>query len=108
MSAAAPKPRLMAVIVASANFMGGLDATVVMTALPQMATSFGVHPVDLSIGVTVYLLVQAVLLPISSWVADRLGARNVLAGAILGFTVASVLCALSQTLGQFVAARVLQ
>ena len=108
MPAAAPNPRLMAVIIASANFMGGLDATVVLTALPQMARSFGIRPVDLSIGVTVYLLLQAVLLPISSWVADRFGPRNVLVFAILGFTVASGLCGLSHTLLEFVGARVLQ
>ena len=101
-------PHLIAVIVASANFMGGLDATVVLTALPQMAKSFGVQPVDLSIGVIVYLMIQAVLLPISSWIADRLGPRNVLATAILGFTAASVLCAFSHSLWEFVGARVLQ
>ena len=98
----------MALIVASANFMGGLDSTVVITALPQMARSFGIHPVELSIGVTAYLMVQAVLLPVSSWIADRLGARNVLAAAILGFTGASVLCAVCHSLWPFVGARVLQ
>ena len=75
-------PRLTALIVASATFMGGLDATVITTALPQMAHSFHLPPVDLSLGVTIYILVMAAFLPLSTWVADRLGARTVFAAAI--------------------------
>ena len=101
-------PRMLALIVASAMFMGILDSTIITTALPSMGRSFGVSPVELSLGITIYILVMAVFLPVSSWVADRLGARSVFAGAILGFTLASVLCGLSQTLWQFVGARVLQ
>jgi len=108
MSAASYKPRLIALIVAAAVFMGALDSTVIATALPQMARSFQRPPVDLSLGITVYILVMAAFLPISTWVADRLGARGVFAGAIAGFAVSSVLCGLSQDLGQFVGARVLQ
>ncbi|PZN32803.1 MAG: MFS transporter [Proteobacteria bacterium] len=107
-SASAPIPRLIALIVAGAMFMAQLDSTVVMLALPQMAASFGIQPVDLSIGVTIYILVQAVFLPSASWVADRFGARRVFAAALIGFTVASILCALSESLVEFVAARVLQ
>jgi len=88
--------------------MAQLDSSVVLVALPQMAGSFGVHPVDLSIGITIYILAQALLLPSSSWVADRWGARRVFALALVGFTLASVLCALSRSLPQFIAARVLQ
>jgi EmrB/QacA subfamily drug resistance transporter len=89
-------------------FMAQLDSSVVLVALPQMAHSFGVRPVDLSIGVTIYILAQALVLPSSSWVADRFGARGVFAGALGAFTLASVLCAGSHTLGEFVAARILQ
>ncbi len=108
MTAPTYHPRLLALIVASAMFMGALDGTVITMALPQMATSFAVHPVDLSIGITVYILVSAVFLPISAWVADRFGARSVFALAIVGFTLASALCGLSQSLWQFVGARALQ
>ncbi len=101
-------PRLTALIVASATFMGGLDATVITTALPQMAHSFHLPPVDLSLGVTIYILVMAAFLPLSTWVADRLGARTVFAAAIAGFAFASVLCGLCRTLPEFVGARVLQ
>ena len=89
-------------------FMGSLDSTVIATALPQMAHAFHMPPVDLSLGITVYILVMAAFLPLSTWVADRLGARSVFAGAIAAFAVASVLCAFSRNLPEFVGARVLQ
>lgn len=89
-------------------FMAALDASVVVVAMPAMARSFDVRPVDLNIGITVYILAQAVLLPASGWIADRFGARRVFALAIAGFTAASILCGLSETLVQFIAARVLQ
>ena len=101
-------PRLIAFIVAAAMFMGSLDQTVIATALPQMARAFHRSPVDLSLGMTVYILVMAAFLPVSTWVADRLGARKVFAGAIIGFAAASALCGVSQNLPEFIAARVLQ
>jgi EmrB/QacA subfamily drug resistance transporter len=104
----APNPRFVALIVASSMFMAQLDSTVVLTALPQIARSFHVRPVDLSIGVTVYMLAQAVFLPASGWIADRFGARNVFAAAILLFVVSSVACGLSPNLGAFVMARIVQ
>jgi EmrB/QacA subfamily drug resistance transporter len=88
--------------------MQTLDATILTTALPRMASSFGVAPADLSIGITSYMLALAAILPISGWLAERLGPRNVFAAAIVVFTVASVLCALSSNLWWFTAARILQ
>ena len=88
--------------------MENLDGTVVVTALPQMAASFGVHPVDLNIGVSSYILTLAILIPASGWVADRFGARRVFAGAIVVFTLASMLCGYCNSLGAFTLARILQ
>jgi EmrB/QacA subfamily drug resistance transporter len=99
---------LVALLVAGAFFMENLDGTVIATALPQMALSFGAHPVDLNLGMTVYMLTLAVFIPVSGWVADRLGARTVFSTAIGLFTVASMICGVSNTLTQFTAARVLQ
>lgn len=101
-------PRLIALIVAVAMFMATLDSTIIATAMPRMAEDFGVSPVGLSIGITVYIMVSAVFLPISSWVADRFGTRRVFVIAIFGFTIASVLCGLSESLTQFALARALQ
>jgi EmrB/QacA subfamily drug resistance transporter len=104
----AGRSRLIALIISAALFMASLDSTVITTALPQMAHDFGLPPVELSLGVTIYILVMAAFLPISTWVADRLGARPVFAAAIVGFALASVLCGFCRNLPEFVAARALQ
>ena len=98
----------IALLVAITFFMENLDATVIATALPQMAHDFGASPVSLNIGISAYLLAVAVFIPLSGWVADRFGARQVFAGAIALFTLASWLCGLAYNLETFVAARVLQ
>jgi EmrB/QacA subfamily drug resistance transporter len=102
-------PRLPpALIVAAAFFMENLDANIIVTALPAMAVDFAVTPADLSIGITAYLLMLAVFIPLSGWISDRLGARNVFCVAVAVFSLASLLCAVSQSLPQFVVARMLQ
>ncbi len=106
-----PTPRrqvVVALIVSFAFFMQQLDGTVIATALPQMARAFAQPPVAVSAGVTAYLLTLAVFIPSSSWAADRYGSKAVFGGAILVFTLGSVLCGISNSLGAFVAARILQ
>jgi EmrB/QacA subfamily drug resistance transporter len=105
-----PKNRatLLTALVAGAFFMELLDGTVIATALPQMARSFHVIAVQMNIGITVYLLTLAIFIPISGWIADRLGARTTFASAICIFTVASLLCGLSHSLPMFGCMRVLQ
>ncbi|QGZ64413.1 DHA2 family efflux MFS transporter permease subunit [Paraburkholderia acidisoli] len=95
-------------IVAATFFMEYLDTTVIATALPAMARSFGIGPNSLSLGVTAYMLALAIFIPVSGWVADRYGSRTIFFGAVVTFTVASVLCGIAQNLDEFVAARVLQ
>ncbi|MPW18379.1 MFS transporter [Paraburkholderia sp. CNPSo 3157] len=99
---------LIVTLVAAAFFMENLDGTIIATALPQMARSFGVHAVDLSIGITSYLLTLAVFIPISGWAADRFGVRNVFAAALAVFTAASVACGMTNGLVEFTAARIVQ
>src|SRR5277367_210059 len=108
MAISARQSSVIALLVAGALFMEQLDGTVIATALPQMANTFGVAPVDLNIGISAYLLTVAVFIPASGWVTDRFGARVAFASAIATFTVASVLCAASGTLFAFTAARILQ
>jgi EmrB/QacA subfamily drug resistance transporter len=95
-------------LVAGAFFMENLDATVVVTAVPEMARSFHVDPVDINIGITAYVLTLAVLIPISGWMTDRFGARTIFGSAIAIFTVGSALCGFSTSLTAYTLARILQ
>lgn len=103
-----PSNRGLVWLVAGAFFMELLDSTVITTALPQMAESFNTQAIDLSTGVSAYLLALAVFIPLSGWMADRFGPRQVFGGALLLFTFASLLCSISTNLWFFAGARVLQ
>ncbi|MGE0416329.1 MAG: MFS transporter [Acetobacteraceae bacterium] len=103
-----PRTRLTAVIVACALFMQNIDSTMIATALPTMAETFGYDPVRMNVALTSYLLSLTVFIPASGWIADRYGARNVFRVAIVIFTLGSVLCGRAQTLEFLVAARILQ
>src|SRR3984957_9116904 len=102
------KSTAISILVATAFFMENLDGTVIATALPQMGRSFHVSPVDLNMGMTAYMLMLAVFIPISGWIADRFGPRTVFVAAIAVFTVSSILCGLSQGLWEFTLARIVQ
>ncbi|MDB5761024.1 MAG: transporter [Herminiimonas sp.] len=108
MIAASKQPMIVPMVVATAFFLENFDGTVVTTALPAMAISFQSTPVELSIGVTAYMLTVAIFISVSGWLVDRYGARTVFRGAIALFTLASILCGLSETLVQFTLARILQ
>ena len=99
---------LVPLIVACGLFMENLDSTVLSTALPSIARSFGENPVHLNLALSSYLFSLAVFIPISGWVADRFGARQVFRAAIVIFTLGSIFCSLSQSLWQLVVARALQ
>lgn len=95
-------------IVATALFMEQLDGTVLATALPAMAADLHEDPVALKLALTSYLLALAVFIPLSGWAADRFGARHVFCAAIIVFTIGSILCGFSNSLGSLVMARVVQ
>jgi len=101
-------PRLTALVVASALFMQNVDQTVIATALPAMAASFGSDVLRLSLALTAYMLSLAVFIPASGWVADRFGAREVFRSAIIVFCLGSALSGLSTSLPLLVAGRVIQ
>ncbi|KQV83300.1 MFS transporter [Rhizobium sp. Root1220] len=102
------RAKVVALVVAVSFFMQILDGTIVTTSLPQMAASFGVQPVSMSIGITVYMLTMAAFIPLSGWLGDRYGARRVFMASIAVFTIASLFCALSDGLVEFVIARAVQ
>ena len=103
-----PAKRIVPLIVAVALFMENMDSTVIATSLPAIAADIGTSPLALKLAVTSYLLSLAVFIPVSGWTADRFGARTVFRGAIAVFMLGSIGCALSGSLTQFVAARIVE
>ena len=101
-------PRGLALLVAGALFMEILDGTVIAPAAPHIAEDFGVPAVAVNVAITAYLLTLAVLIPISGWLTDRVGARQVFMAAVLVFTLASLGCAVAPNLPVLTATRVLQ
>lgn len=95
-------------LVATSMFMEMLDSTVIVTALPKMAESFQTTAVNLSLGLTAYMLSTAVLLPTSGWFADRYGTRTTFALATAVFTLTSIWCGLAHSVTEFIVARSLQ
>lgn len=105
---AARAHRNIALLVAATFFMENLDGTILTTAAPSIGLSFGVPSFEVGVSITAYLLTVAVLIPLSGWIAGRFGTKQVFLAAIVVFTLASVLCALSGTLAELTASRVLQ
>ena len=99
---------LISLVVAVAFFMENLDATIIVTALPQMADSFHIDAARMSMGVTAYLMAAAAWITASGWLADRLGGRNLFCGAVAVFTLASMLCGVATSFPVFIIARVIQ
>lgn len=95
-------------IVAFGFFMQALDTTIVNTAIPSMAHDLNVSPLNMHSVIVSYVLTVAVTLPISGWLADRFGVRNIFFCAIVLFSIGSLLCAFSTSLDQLVMARVVQ
>lgn len=102
------RERLVPIIVASPLFLQNLDSSAMATALPEIARSLQVPALHLNLAITSYLLSLAVFLPISAWLADRLGAKRVFCLAIGLFALGSALCGAATSLPELVLFRVLQ
>ena len=100
--------RLVPLILAVALFMENMDSTVIATSLADIAHDIGSEPIALKLALTSYLVALAIFIPISAWMADRWGARNVFRVAILIFIAGSIACAASNSLLTFVLSRFLQ
>ena len=103
-----PRERIVPLIIAVALFMENMDSTVIATALPAIARDIGANPLALKLAITSYLLSLAIFIPASGWTADRFGARTVFRAAIAVFMIGSIGCALSNSLTDFVIARIVQ
>src|SRR5881392_1564004 len=104
----AVSPWLIAVAVLVPTFMEVLDTTIANVALRYIAGGLSAPSTDSEWVITSYLAANAIVLPISGWLATRLGRRNYFLLSIAIFTLASALCGMATSLNMLIAARVLQ
>ncbi|NMA98780.1 MAG: MFS transporter [Phyllobacteriaceae bacterium] len=100
--------RVTPLILAVALFMEQMDSTVIATSLPAIAADIGSDPIALKLALTAYFVALAIFIPISGWMADRFGAKNIFRLAIFVFMLGSLACSFAFSLETFVGARFFQ
>src|SRR5438445_7941991 len=101
-------PWLIAVAVMSSTFMEVLYRPVVNVSLPHIAGNLSASTDEATWTLTSYLVANAIVLPMTGWLAGRFGRKNLLLLAVTGFTAASFACGLAPSLGALIVFRILQ
>ena len=101
-------PWLIAVVVAMAAFMEVLDTSIANVALPYMAGSLGASNDQSTWVLTSYLVSNAIVLPISGWLAAAFGRKRFFMICLVIFTLSSLLCGIAPSLGAIIFFRILQ
>lgn len=107
-AAAEPNRAMITVVAMAASVMQVLDTTIANVALPHMQGSLGATQDQISWVLTSYIVVSAIMTPLTGWVVSMLGRTRAFVFATSAFTMTSVLCAVATTLPQIVAFRILQ
>src|ERR1700704_2543465 len=101
-------PWIVAIAVMFATFMEVLDTTVVNVSLPHIAGSLSATIEESTWALTSYLVANAIILPLTGWLATYFGRKRLLMASVTGFTIASFLCGLAPNLGTLVFFRIVQ
>ena len=91
-----------------ATFMEVLDTTVVNVSLPHIASSMSATTEEATWALTSYLVANAIILPMTGWLASRFGRKRLLMMSTAGFTLASFLCGAAPNLASLVIFRIIQ
>jgi DHA2 family multidrug resistance protein len=101
-------PWLVAVAVMASTFMEVLDTTVVNVSLPHIAGSLSATPDEATWALTSYLVANAIILPMTGWLANYFGRKRLLMTSVAGFTLASFFCGFAPTLPFLIVFRIIQ
>jgi len=101
-------PWIIAISVMLATFMEVLDTSVVNVSLPHIAGSLSATIDESTWTVTSYLVANAIILPMTGWLASAFGRKRLLMLSVVGFTGASFLCGFAPTLGSLIFFRIIQ
>lgn len=104
----AVNPWLTAIAVMSATFMVVLDTTVVNVSLPHIAGSLSSTIEETTWSLTSYLAANAIILPLTGWLATVIGRKRLLMLSVAGFSAASFLCGIAPNLPVLIAFRIVQ
>jgi DHA2 family multidrug resistance protein len=102
------KLALGAFAVALATFMNVLDSSVANVAIPTLSGDLGVSVDEGTWVITVFAAANAVVIPLTGWLTQRIGQVKLFVGSILLFVISSALCGLAPNLSSLLAARILQ
>src|SRR5271155_1058996 len=101
-------PWIVAIAVMSATFMEVLDTTVVNVCLPHIAGNLSVSTDEATWALTSYLVANAIILPMTGWLANQFGRKRLLMLSVFGFTIASFCCGFAPNLPFLIVCRVVQ
>src|SRR6059058_2248512 len=85
-------PWIIAIAVMLGTFMEVLDTTVVNVSLPHMAGDLSASTDEATWVLTSYLVANAIILPMTGWLANYFGRKRLLLASVVGFTVSSFFC----------------
>lgn len=103
-----PNPYLVTIAVSLATFMEVLDTTITNVSLSHIAGELGASPDESTWVLTSYLVANAIILPISGWLADTIGRKRFFMMCIAGFTAASFACGAATSLPMLIVFRLIQ
>jgi DHA2 family multidrug resistance protein len=106
--AQAPHRVLITLSVMLASIMQALDNTIANVALPRIQGSLSATQDQMTWVLTSYIIAAAIMTPLSGWLAGQIGRKRVFLFSVVGFTIASALCGLAQSLPEIVLARLFQ
>jgi DHA2 family multidrug resistance protein len=95
-------------VLALANFMAVLDLTIVNVAVPHIAGGLAVSPSEGTWAITSYAVAEAIMVPLTGWLASRFGAVRVFVFAAFGFGFFSAVCGIASSLGMLIVSRICQ
>jgi len=101
-------PWVIAFTVTLATFMEALDSSIANVALPHIAGTLGASYEEATWVLTSYLVSNAIVLPISGWIANRIGRKRFYMSCVALFTVFSLLCGLANSLAMLIVFRIIQ
>lgn len=99
---------LITISIMLATIMQVLDTTIANVALPNMQGSLGAAQDQITWVLTSYIVAAAIMTPVTGWLSDRIGLRELFIVSTAGFVVASMACGLATSLEEMIAFRVLQ